>query len=416
MIKSYPVATGLPLFPDHPPLSHCVRCGVCKSLCPTYSEDAREGMSARGRVMLLNKFTAGEIGRSAVLEDRIFSCMLCGACDKLCPLGLSISEGIYEGRRALGRLSRKRRFIGYLTGILFARISLGYKILKIIETLGEILPVYRMPPLNILRRLDVKMSDKPLNTGQTVSRVPGARGRIALFSGCTVNFLYPDMGRALISSLNAMRYDVILPKGEACCGAPLMSAGLADEAAQLARRNISFFKKLKVEAVISLCPTCVHVISHQYRRMVGEGISAVDVSRFFSDRLPDFPAEQLSIMNYQPKVICHDPCHSLYCLDVKKEPRKILKSLGMRLLDSEGGCCGFGGSFRLFYSKMSEAILADRVRDYKEADMIVTSCPNCVLHLKSGMKGKQVKHIIEIIAEALQGDKNEKKRQKKHQT
>jgi Fe-S oxidoreductase len=50
------------------------------------------------------------------------------------------------------------------------------------------------------------------------------------------------------------------------------------------------------------------------------------------------------------------------------------------------------------------AILETRVKALKGTDssgmpdMVVTSCPNCVLQLGSRIKERPVKHIIEIIA------------------
>src|SRR5208283_3477041 len=91
-------------------LEQCVRCGSCKALCPTYGEDVTEGMSARGRVILLREFIGGEIGPSEILDERIFSCMLCGACNTLCPLGIGITDAVYEGRKSLRSSGGKRRF------------------------------------------------------------------------------------------------------------------------------------------------------------------------------------------------------------------------------------------------------------------------------------------------------------------
>ncbi|HAK88702.1 MAG TPA: hypothetical protein DCP24_06510, partial [Nitrospiraceae bacterium] len=56
-------------------MTECVRCGSCKAVCPTYAEDASEGMSARGRVVLMEKFRCGELSPSKKLEDALFSCV-----------------------------------------------------------------------------------------------------------------------------------------------------------------------------------------------------------------------------------------------------------------------------------------------------------------------------------------------------
>src|SRR5208283_5535460 len=104
-------------------LEQCVRCGSCKALCPTYGEDATEGMSARGRVVLLKKFIEGELGPSEILDEKIFSCMLCGACNTLCPLGIRITDAVYDGRKSLRIAGNRRKFLGVAARFVFDRAS-----------------------------------------------------------------------------------------------------------------------------------------------------------------------------------------------------------------------------------------------------------------------------------------------------
>jgi glycolate oxidase iron-sulfur subunit len=399
-------------------LNLCVRCGSCKALCPTYIEDATEGLSARGRIMLLKKFSKKEISPSNTLHDRIFSCILCGACNSLCPLGINITEEIYDGRKKLRKFSRKSQIYGLAAKLAFKKATASFRVLKIMDNISRMFPVM---PFISLGKIGISLPDSSLKDGMTVFRVARPKGRIAVFAGCSVNFLYPNIGMSLINSLNSMGYDVILSRAETCCGAPLISLGLQDDAVELAEKNIGIFEKLQVEAVIGLCPTCVHFIKTGYIRLIGKGVSnAVEVSQFFSAEerksgrteeqklktsgLPSFHASKL-------KVIYHAPCHSVYNLKTGHAPEQILKAMGLSLIEpKDRGCCGFGGTFRLLYKKISGDILKRRLEDYKEADMIVTSCPNCIIQLRTGIKDKPVKHIIEVIEDTLKkGNGNEKK-------
>ncbi len=374
----------------------CVKCGSCKALCPTYIEDVTEGMSARGRIVLLEKFHEGKLEPAKKLDERIFSCMLCGACNKLCPIGINVTDAMYEARNRLRDFNKKRRFLGLGIRLGLKKASNSFRILKFLETINEMLPIFQIYPFSAIKRMDVTLPDSALRDGMSIFRVSKPRGRIAIFAGCSVNFIYPTIGRSLIESLNAMNYDVVLPKGEVCCGAPLMGLGRREDAVEMAERNMNAFKKLNVEAVIGLCPTCIDSIKNAYRSLIGDGIdNAVEVSQFFSKLQPSAFSPQPS------KVIYHDPCHSIYGLDVSVEPRQILRSMGFHLMSSERGCCGFGGTFRLLYQELSEGILGKRIEEYKRADMIVTSCPNCILQLRSRIKDRPVKHIAEVINECI---------------
>ncbi|MDI6801287.1 MAG: (Fe-S)-binding protein [Thermodesulfovibrionales bacterium] len=395
----------------------CVRCGSCKALCPTYMHDVTEGMSARGRVVLLNKFNDGDIEPSEALDKRLYSCILCGACNSLCPLGINITDAIYGCRKKIAKYNKKRRLLTSLLGFGLKRTNAGFSLIKFLEGINNLLPVQNILPFKIFKDLDIVLPDSPLRDSVSIFRVSKPRGRIAVFAGCSVNFLYPEAGRSLIKSLTALNYDVILPQGEACCGAPLLGLGLERDAAQLAEKNLKIFKDLNVEAVVGLCPTCIHFIKNEYIRLVGSGIdNAMEVPQFFMDKIQQAEHKRQKIDNknlasdicHLGSVIYHDPCHSIYNLNVSSEPRNILKSLGTNIIDSDKGCCGFGGTFRLLYKELSESILDDRIKAYKNADTIVTSCPNCIIQLRSRLKNKPVKHIIEIIEKALKEEENEK--------
>jgi glycolate oxidase iron-sulfur subunit len=381
-------------------------------------EDPTEGMSSRGRVALLNKFTKGELRASRKLDERIFSCMLCGACNTLCPLGINITDAIYDGRKRLRGFNNKRRLFSFAAKISLKKPTRFFRVLKIIEGVNEVFPFFKIQPF---KAIDIRLPDSALKDGPSIFKAEKPKGRIAVFAGCTVNLIYTHIGISLIESLNAMDYDVILPKGEVCCGAPLMGIGMQEDTAEVAYKNLALFKNFNVEAVIGLCPTCVHFIKNEYKKIIGEGIdNAVEVTQFFSSeamKLGNMEVVLNRILSSAPpylrtsvpKVIYHDPCNSFYNLNVTAEPRQILKVLGYRLIDSEKGCCGFGGTFKLLYQKLSEGILEKRVEEYKKADMIVTSCPNCILQLKSKIKDKQIVHIIEVIWKSLKGDKRWKK-------
>ena len=401
-------------------IDKCVQCSSCVALCPTYMEDAMEGMNARGRVTLLNKFTSGELRPSSVLDQRIFSCLLCGACNTLCPCGINITDAIYEGRERLRGHNKKRELFGYGMRFVLKRAPLIFKWLKIYQELKEILPVHKLRHFRVLKEMGLNLPHSSLREGSSIFRVPNPKGRVAIFAGCTINFLYPTMGKALIRKLNTSGYDVILPKGEVCCGAPFLGLGLKEDAAEMMEKNIMTFQNLNVEAVISLCPTCGSFLTRESQRLIGGGISnMMDISQFIG-QVVSMPRDKgqtaqsggkkdSGVTRTPGAVIYHDPCHSLYHLGVSKEPRQILTAMGFNLIEpKERGCCGFGGTFKLFYQGLSQGILQKRAEDYKEADMIVTSCPNCVLQFKSMIKDKPIKHIIEVLEENNSSSKSKK--------
>jgi glycolate oxidase iron-sulfur subunit len=385
-------------------LSKCVRCGSCKAQCPTYAGDPMEPMGTRGRLILLRGLLTGEIKSSRLLNERIFSCILCGACAGTCPLGLDIPEVIYRGRALLSSRDKGRRFLRPLALWASRRPDLAFRLLRMGERF--VLPI-------LSRRgtipFNPELPEAPLRRGDQVFKVNKKKGRVAVFVGCNINYIFPHMGESLINVLHKLGYEVVLPKGETCCGAPLRSLGLEREAEELARKNFRVFSRLKVDAILSLCPTCTLFLRNEYPKMIGKGLEqSMDIATFFEDKLK-------AVEKIYKTSFYHDPCHLYYGLEVRKEPRDIIKKSGVDIVGAgKPDCCGFGGLYCLSFKNMSAELLRKRADKITEsgADMVITSCPGCVLQLGRSITDRPVLHLIELIEEAY-CDRTAEKPQKK---
>lgn len=381
-------------------ISKCVRCGKCKASCPTYEHDVTEGLSARGRLALLHNLSTGHLKPSRLLNDRIYSCILCGLCDGTCPLGVNITEVIYHGRALLSKTDMRRRHLRLITKFLINRLDLGFNILRLLQ--HTVLPF--MERRDILP-FNIKVPDSPLKDENQVYKPSIKKGRVALFTGCSINYLFPSLGESLIRVLLSLGYEVVLPKGEVCCGVPLRGLGLENEAAGLAEKNMEIFGKLKVDAVLSLCPTCTLAIKKQYPMLIGSGIEkAMDINEFLFDKVimheVQYNLPRIKAVSY------HDPCHLSHGLGIKKEPREILKNIGLEIIKPAGeGCCGFGGALYQTGNKNTKNRFKVVENNYSENDIetIVTSCPGCMMQLnrrRPQFKDIRVMHMIELIEEA----------------
>lgn len=368
-------------------IEKCVLCGTCKAVCPTHECTGVEPLSARGRMVLLSELCKGNLKPSSLLNDRLYSCTLCSLCEPACPAGVSVTEAIYEGRRALRSSDKKRRLVRTATRLSLKNTNLSFRTLKLAFALsGEMIP-------RLLKRADfpfrVELPPKPLRTSGEIYKPKKKRGRVALFTGCSVNYLYPRLGRSLINVLLASDYEVVLPPGEVCCGEPLRALGLENEARRLAERNFEVFGKLRAEAVVSLCPTCTLALKTHYPALIGKGVeNAMDVTQVLKDNInPVAPPEE-------KRVAFHNPCHLGSGLGVKKEPLTVLRSLGHDVIEPSGAsCCGF--SVSLWDDEMSKKLLEETLSHFKGSETLVTACPGCMLQL--GRSHPNVKHIIEII-------------------
>jgi glycolate oxidase iron-sulfur subunit len=382
-------------------LSPCVLCGSCKAPCPTYGNDPSEGMGARGRLVLIRSLLSGALKPSAVLNERIFSCILCGACSGACPLGIDIPEAICHGRAVLKGSDNKRKLLRSFAKFSAKWPDMSFKIMKMSQRL--FLPLLAKKGIIPFQP---DFPDTPFRNIEQVHRVRKKRGRVAIFTGCSVNYLFPSLGESLLNILTNLGYEVILPKGEACCGSPMRALGLEEEAVALAKKNYQIFSRLKVEAVLSLCPTCSLTLKSEYPKLIGHGLEkAMDISTFFLDKF-DY-TEQI-----RKTAVYHDPCHLSHGLGIRKEPRELIKKAGFELLDAgPSECCGFGGVFCASNKEISQGLLRKSSEHllYTQAEAVVTSCPGCMLQLGQQITDRPVLHLVELIEEAYCQRPSEKK-------
>ena len=382
-------------------LSKCVRCGACKALCPTYLITRNETMGARGRIAMLGEVFGKRLSPTKILAEKIFSCMLCGACKNLCPTGIDIPEAIYEGRDSLKYSYNKGRLLRRALKFSISRLDITMPILRIMQKL-----FYQPFRKNSGFSLMPEITSKPFHKSVQVYRNIKKVGRIAIFAGCNVNYFYPDLGSALSRILFSKGYEVVVFKGEKCCGAPLRSAGLVKEASSLARQNIDHFSRVRAEAVISVCPTCTMVIREQYPVLTGSTIPRImDVNEFF------IKYNIAAGLETEPQsVTYHDPCHLSYGLGIKEEPRQILKAIkgiALKEMPHSDECCGFAGLFSVQFTKISKTIGRNKMEHIRNtsAGTVVTSCPGCIMQLEALKRETDakinIKHVIEVIDEAM---------------
>jgi fumarate reductase (CoM/CoB) subunit B len=70
----------------------CVKCGMCKALCPIFKVLREEGYSARGKGILISE---------KIMDKIVFECTLCGACEQKCPVGVKVCDAVRKVREAM---------------------------------------------------------------------------------------------------------------------------------------------------------------------------------------------------------------------------------------------------------------------------------------------------------------------------
>ncbi|HLC15598.1 MAG TPA: (Fe-S)-binding protein [Thermodesulfovibrionia bacterium] len=377
-------------------LERCVRCGACKAQCPTYLEGLDECLSARGRLAMLSAFEAGRLRQSRGLMEKLFSCLLCGACQKRCSPNVPIQDILYHSRQKFSSQYQRNHLLAGLTKLALSYTDTAAACFRGLQHIAELSPVeidsfLTLPPV---AKVPFLKRDRATASEKTK--------KVAVFTGCTVNYLYPHLGESLVHVLSCLGYQAVVLYDEVCCGAPLRSLGLEQEAQTYMEHNMGLLRSLDCDVLVTLCPTCTWTL----KSVAGfdkKSVSILDINEFLVH-------ESMELAFAIPqKAVYHDPCHLKNKLNVFKEPRAILSTIqGLELLEAEQeGCCGFGGIFRIEFPELSMKIGQKRFAVLMDsgAHTIITSCLGCIMQFeditKRNLMPIRIKHIIELVDETL---------------
>jgi len=258
-------------------------------------------------------------------------------------------------------------------------------------------------------RQQVPVVNKPPEGVKTIMRV-------GYFTGCMSDFVFPETGKRVIDFLTRHGVEVVVPREQGCCGAPVyMGAGDFDTGRKIADANAGAFADF--DYVITDCGSCGSAIK-DYATFLADtpertkvyaefGRKIKDISEFLVDVLK-LPASAYKVAPEfkGKKVTYHDSCHLNRHMGVKNQPRQILRSLkDIEYVEMPNAdrCCGMAGAFSIHYYELSQKIAAKKVNGIIStgANIVATGCPGCQIQLiDSTIRNKasvRVKHIMDLI-------------------
>ncbi|TNC46215.1 heterodisulfide reductase-related iron-sulfur binding cluster, partial [Mumia zhuanghuii] len=73
--------------------------------------------------------------------------------------------------------------------------------------------------------------------------------RLALFTTCLVDVMYPSVGRATVELLERLGHEVTFPEAQACCGQMHVNTGYQEMALPILRNHLEAFAE--ADAVVA---------------------------------------------------------------------------------------------------------------------------------------------------------------------
>lgn len=236
--------------------------------------------------------------------------------------------------------------------------------------------------------------------------------KVSLFVTCLVDQLWSNIGTSCVAVLRRAGCDVEFDNRQTCCGQPAFNTGYRDEARQVAKRFIEVFEQSTAGAIVSPSGSCVAMV-HHFSELFAEDPQWCERAQAIAARTHELSSFLIRVLKvddvgatWQGRLTWHDACHGLRDLNIKTEPRSLIRKVrGAELIELENAesCCGFGGTFSVKYPEISLAILDQKIEAIERsgANAVVSGDASCLMQIggRLSRRSSQVKvmHLAELL-------------------
>ena len=243
------------------------------------------------------------------------------------------------------------------------------------------------------------------------------RAVVGMLTGCVQSVFFPKVNVATARVLAAEGCDVIIPRGQGCCGALSGHSGRHAEAMRFARAAIETFERAGVDAIVVNSAGCGSAMK-DYARLLADDLAWASRAAALSGRVRDlaeFLAELGPVAPRHPVPVTaayHDACHLGHAQRITAAPRALLHAipeLELVELRDAGLCCGSAGVYNLLQPEAARELGARKADSVvaSGASLLISANPGCTLQISSALaaRGVQVRtaHTAEILDASING-------------
>ena len=250
------------------------------------------------------------------------------------------------------------------------------------------------------------------NSRQQADSSQTTRGTVALVNDTFMNYNYPQIGIATVELLEAAGYRVEVTN-TGCCGRPMISKGLLNQAAAAAKSNVAALYHYAERGIpiIGCEPSCLLTFRDEYPELVNDDQTrAISKNSYLIDEflamLQDKGELELKFSQLSKQVLFHGHCHqkSLVGTDSSLKSLRLPPNYQVELINS--GCCGMAGSFgfeKEHYEvsmQIGEQALFPAVNAKGPEWEVAVMGVSCRQQVEQGT-GRQARHLVEVLRDAL---------------
>jgi L-lactate dehydrogenase complex protein LldE len=234
--------------------------------------------------------------------------------------------------------------------------------------------------------------------------------KVSLFATCLVDMFQSSVGKATVELLERLGCEIDFPESQTCCGQPSYNSGYVQDTKEAMKRMIDTF--IDKEYVVSPSGSCAYMLKEYQHIFAGDPVWEPKAKKLAKKtyELTQFIVDVLKVEDvgarFEANVTYHTSCHMTRLLGVVQAPMTLLKNVkGLKFTELPGKeqCCGFGGTFSVKMSQISEQMVDEKVRHVEEtgAEYLIGADAGCLMNIGGRMErqGKKVKvlHIAEVL-------------------
>ena len=390
----------------------CIKCTVCTVYCPVVPVNPKyPGPKQAG--------PDGErlrLKRGTFFDEALKYCLNCKRCEVACPSNVKIGDIIQLARIKYSKKKPSLRDTILANTDVVGTMSSAFA--PIVNTTLSLKPVKLL--MDSVLKVDHRRSF-PKYSGEkfvtwfkknAAARQDAFKHHVSFFHGCYINYNYPQLGKDVVSVMNALGYGVHMLEKEKCCGVALVSNGLIDQARNQAKLNVASIRKSVNEEkrpVIAASSTCTFTMRDEYPHLLGvdnaDVRDQIEIVTRFVYRLIEEGKVKLKFRDGgKLRVAYHTPCHmeKLGWAYYSTALLRMIPNIDFVMLPSQ--CCGIGGTygFKKENYETSQGIGASLFVAIEEAkvDYVATDCETCKWQIEMSTTTK-VEHPISILARCL---------------
>jgi glycolate oxidase iron-sulfur subunit len=399
-------------------LRSCVHCGFCTATCPTYQVLGDELDSPRGRIYLIKDML--EQGRPADEKTvkHIDRCLSCLACMTTCPSGVHYMHLVDHARVHIEKTYKRPLMDRVLRAVLArvipypGRFRLALLGAKVAKPFSFLLPDKRLKAMLAMAPKVIPPVSRN-DDAQVFPALGDRRFRVALMTGCAQKVLNTDINDATIRLLRRLGCEVVVAKGQGCCGALTHHMGKEALAHTSAGANIRAWMAEKRGAGLDFiaintsgCGTTVKDYGHMFRLgpLAGDAAVVAGMAKDISEILVTLGLPQGTAKGL--RVAYHAACSLQHGQQIKSAPKDLLKRVGFEVVEPADShlCCGSAGTYNLLQPEISAELKHRKVAtlEAKAPDVIAAGNIGCMMQIGSGT-GIPVVHTVELLDWATGG-------------